>query len=258
VSPLTKFVLAINKLHQISVEKSYGTKRAANRRATKWLLRRPLGNSWNDTCSRFFMDSHNVSEPDRNEPPHCAVTRSDRRRKLLLGSVGGSSVLMSILSRPVLGQTTCVAAYVATSVAANASRTTKFATVCNGMTPAQWKMYATEWPSPYCGTALYGSLAPQQATLFHCPTTGLNGRVFGVRTMLEVIDINEGGVGITALVRYIVAALLNARAGRTPVLGESQVRAMWNSVVNLGYYEAAPGVRWSPAQLIAYLQTTMG
>jgi hypothetical protein len=76
--------------------------------------------------------------------------------------------------------------------------------------------------------------------------------------MLEVIDINEGGIGLGALGRYIVAALLNARAGRTPVLTETTVRAMWNSMVAHGYYEPTPGVRWSPIELIAYLKTTMG
>jgi hypothetical protein len=204
------------------------------------------------------MDFDRPIEKKPNDAGGAPAPQSDRRRKLLLGSVGGGSVVMSVLSRPVLGQTTCVAAYVATSVAANVSRATQVATMCNGLTPAQWKMYATQWPSPFCGVEPPGSLAPQQPTLFHCPTTGLNGRVFGDRTMLEVIDINEGGLGVTALGRYIVAALLNACSGRTPVLNETQVRAMWNSMVATGYYEPAPGVRWSPSQLIAYLQTTMG
>jgi hypothetical protein len=167
---------------------------------------------------------------------------------------------MSVFSRPVLGQTSCVAAYVATSVTANTSQATRTASLCSGLTPVQWKGHASQWPSPYCGTDLYGALGTQQSTstLFHCPTTGLNGRIFGDRTMLEVIDMSEGGAGVASLGRYIVAALLNACSGRTPVLTESQVRAMWNSVIATGYYEAAPGVRWSPLQLITYLQTTMG
>jgi hypothetical protein len=76
--------------------------------------------------------------------------------------------------------------------------------------------------------------------------------------MLEVIDMSEGGAGVAALGRYIVAALLNACSGRTPVLTESEVRTMWNNVVATGYYEPVPGVRWSPRELMAYLDTTMG
>ena len=60
------------------------------------------------------------------------------------------------------------------------------------------------------------------------------GRVYGDRTMLEVIDFNEGGHATSALGRYIVAALLNARSGRTPVLTETGVRMMWNDAVNRG------------------------
>jgi hypothetical protein len=185
-------------------------------------------------------------------------TRPDERRKLLLGTLGAGSVIVSVLSRPVLGQTTCVAAYLANSFAANSSQAAKFASVCNGLTPGQWKAHASQWPSPYCGTSVTQGIATQQSTLFHCPTTGLNGRVYADRTMLEVIDMYEGSVGVNALGRYIVAALLNARAGRTPILSETQVRAMWNRTIATGYYEPAPGITWSPAELIAYLEMTMG
>lgn len=74
--------------------------------------------------------------------------------------------------------------------------------------------------------------------------------------MLQVIDLNSGD--IHTLGRYIVAALLNARAGRTPVLGETGVRNMWNDLVNRGYYEPTAGVRWTAGEIVAYLQTTMG
>ena len=55
----------------------------------------------------------------------------------------------------------------------------------------------------------------QEPTLFHCPTTGLGGRVYGHRSMLDVIDLTQGGRNLDSLGRYIVAAMLNARAGRT-------------------------------------------
>lgn len=70
--------------------------------------------------------------------------------------------------------------------------------------------------------------------------------------MLEVLDINEGGLNVGGLGRYIVAALLNARSGRTPVLTEAGVRAMWNDLINQGYYEPAPGIRWTSAEIITY------
>ena len=197
---------------------------------------------------------------EKSSPPpvagdlHNAPPRADERRRLLRAAVAAGPVLMTIASKPVLGQTACLTAS-ATSAGSTAARQ---ASVCSGLTPSQWKSLATQWPSPYYATTQKSASGAHQATLFHCPTTGLNGTTYGDRTMIEVIDVAEGGTGASSLGRYVVAALLNARSGRTPVLTEAGVRAMWNSTVNLGYYEATAGIRWGAAQCIAYLKTTMG
>lgn len=187
--------------------------------------------------------------------PENGVPLSDERRRWLRGALAAGPVLMTVASRPVLGQTNCVAAYVATSM--GPSHKVAATTYCSGLTPAQWKAHASEWPLPYCGS-VHKSLGGYASTLYHCTTTGLGGRTFGDRTMLEVLDIQEGGVGIGGLGRYIVAALLNACSGRTPVLKEAGVRAMWNDTISVGYYAPNPGIQWSPPEIIAYLKTTMG
>jgi hypothetical protein len=74
--------------------------------------------------------------------------------------------------------------------------------------------------------------------------------------MLEVLNEDSGGMSTVG--RYMVAALLNARSGRTPVLDESGVRMMWNDLVNQGYYEPTTGVHWGASEIVAYLRTTMG
>lgn len=104
------------------------------------------------------------------------------------------------------------------------------------------------------GTLLPGS----QPTQYHCPTTGFGGRVFGNRTMMNVLGMTGYGNNLFTLGRYMVAALLNARSGRTPVLDESGVRNMWNDLVNRGYYEPTAGVRWSATEIVSYIRTTMG
>ena len=73
------------------------------------------------------------------------------------------------------------------------------------------------------------------------------------KTMLDVID----QTGSDSLGRYIVAALLNARSGRTPMLTETQVRNMWNDLVHRGYYEPTAGSRWGAPQIVAYIKTTI-
>jgi hypothetical protein len=175
------------------------------------------------------------------------------RRRLLRGGLAAAPVLMTLASRPVLGQTACAAPSAFTSAASGAARTTS---VCTGLSPRAWKAHLASWPSPYCGVA-QNWVGGHPATLYHCPTTGLGGRVYGDRTMLEVIDINEAGGDNSAVGRYIVAALLNARSGRTPVLTETTVRNMWNDLVNRGYFEPTAGIRWTAPEIIAYLKTTM-
>ena len=106
--------------------------------------------------------------------------------------------------------------------------------------------------TPPTTTATTSAPAGDRGTPYHCPTTGLYGRAYADHTMLDVLDIGDG------LGDYFVAALLNARSGRTPVLTEEGVRKMWNDVVNGGSYEPATGVRWTAQQVVAYIRTSMG
>jgi hypothetical protein len=186
--------------------------------------------------------------------------QSDERRRMLRGALAVAPVVMTLASRPVIGQVTCMDPSMTATGSLNPSGKAAFsAQVCSGYTPEQWKTLAHQWPEPYCATSTDSLGAQQQATKYHCPTTGLNGWTFGDRTMLEVIDIGEGGgLGASSLGRYVVAALLNACSGRTPVLDETAVRNMWNDVVNQGYYEPTAGIRWTAPEIIAYLKTTMG
>ena len=93
-------------------------------------------------------------------------------------------------------------------------------------------------------------------TRFHSNTTGLEGRVFGNHTMVDVLRQTAGGGAYATLGRYIVSALLNAASGRTPFLSQATIRRMWNDVLSLGYFEPTAGVRWDAGQLITYLRST--
>ena len=101
-----------------------------------------------------------------------------------------------------------------------------------------------------------GSSYSTGATPYHCSTTGLGGHIFAGKSMIEVIDLMQSG-GLNSLGRYIVAALLNARSGRTPVLPETTVRAMWNDLINRGYYEPTAGIRWGATEIVGYIKTTI-
>jgi hypothetical protein len=94
-------------------------------------------------------------------------------------------------------------------------------------------------------------------TRFHSKATGLGGKVFGNATMVEVLRGNAGGGNYQTRGRYVAAALLNAAAGRTPYLSEGMIRQVWNDVMARGYFEPTASVRWGPAEITAYLRSTM-
>jgi hypothetical protein len=75
--------------------------------------------------------------------------------------------------------------------------------------------------------------------------------------MLEVLQQAAGGGTYGNLGRYVVAALLNAAAGRTPFLPDTTIRRMWNDLLRKGYFEPTAGVRWGAAEITTYLRSTM-
>jgi len=229
-------------------------------------------------------------------PLDTRVPQSGSRRKLLRGGLAAAPVLMTVASRPVLGQVACTASAI-TSINMQSSINHN-CTITRGLSPEKWKTLAGQWPSPYSGTSAAtstsytapksktsnaelqqqlaaaagytsgttatsssssttsGSSYSTTATPYHCSTTGLGGRVFANKSMIEVIDLMQSS-GLSSLGRYIVAALLNAHSGRTPMLSETNVRAMWNDLINRGYYEPTAGIRWGATEIVAYIKTTI-
>jgi len=76
---------------------------------------------------------------------------SPARRRLLQGGLVTGPVLMTIASRPVLGQTVCSASASVSVIPVN-SLNHAHAHVCEeaaGLSPDRWKAMAPDWPSPY-------------------------------------------------------------------------------------------------------------
>jgi len=80
--------------------------------------------------------------------------------------------------------------------------------------------------------------------------------LMGAKTLLEVLQMGEAGTN--GLAKHCAAALLNAAAGRTPVLSQTQVRNMWNDYNRLGYFEPTAGIRWNATQIVTYIKSTIG
>ena len=181
-----------------------------------------------------------------------------QRRSLLKAGLGGP-VILSLANRPAFGQ----ACLMPSNFASGNVSAPGNGQACLGRSPGYWKtsQHFCEWLAPYqplkTGSTGYtcGAVGGK-ATLFHSTTTMFNGTQYVGKTMLDVLNLMGGGVD--ALARHITAALLNAKAGLTPVLkAETNVRDIWNEFVAKGFFEPSAGVHWGPDQIVTYLQTTM-
>jgi hypothetical protein len=74
-------------------------------------------------------------------------------------------------------------------------------------------------------------------------------------TLLDVLEAGGGPPGDVG--RHIVAALLNAASGLTPVLSVADVLIMWEEYATMGYFEPTAGVRWYHGEIVDYLLSTM-
>lgn len=195
-------------------------------------------------------------------------------RRKLAGAALGVSAIFTLASRPVLAANQCMSP--SGAVSGNLSQHGTPIT-CSGRTPGFWKMHAPEWPSPYLpGSCSTGNACNRVqhwtgGTLFHPLFSGtqfmadIDGNPSTPKTslsLMQVMMLSNGSNpwGLTDpdnLGAHIVAALLNAKAELTPVLSEMDVMGMWNEWVSKGYFEPTAGVKWSSAQIVDYLKTTM-
>lgn len=179
------------------------------------------------------------------------------RRRLLQGGLGAAPVLMTLVSRPALGQGgQCFSPSGFVSMPTSMHGQPQF---CLGRTPGFWKQPQkfNEWPKPYIPVTTTGP-GGKAATKFkdvflltpYPPAT----------TLLQVLEM--GGGPPNDLARHIVAALLNAKKGWTPVLTIEAVKGIWTQYMNTGgggtgFFEPTAGVKWYHDQIVAYLTSTM-
>jgi hypothetical protein len=182
--------------------------------------------------------------PDPTDTPFSAEPPSSAggdlkasRRRLLQGGLAAAPVLMTLVSRPVLAQSTC--------------------THCSGGFPSYWVNYqAHPWPSPYFPTKVTGPGG-------HNPTDFkdvFKPKLTSNPSLLEVLQGNAGsGNPTTDLVaQYVSAALLNAASGSlTPVLALSLVLDIWSEFANTTRFKPSSGASWDANEIVEYLKTTM-
>lgn len=184
----------------------------------------------------------------------------DSRRRFTKSGLAASGVILTLASRPVLGQWACQSpsGFQSGNVSPHGTPPQ-----CHGLTPGYWGTRGNRWQLPYdpgtckSGTNCKGMGDWSNGTLFSA-AFNCSGYAAGYDgySMMQVIWMN-GHQDRYQLGAHIVAALLNAKSGMTPVLSEQAVKDMFNEWAAKGYYEPTAGVQWSAEDIVTYLKTTM-
>jgi hypothetical protein len=218
--------------------------------------------------------SDHTSDTQDTSPAALPDGEIDPSRRRLAGAALGVSVIFTLASRPVLASNQCLSPSGAVSGNLSQHGTP---ILCSGRTPGFWKQKPREWPSPYLpGSCTSGSACNKvekwtggtlfhplfSGTLFMADVDGNPGSPKTSLSMMQVMMMNNGSnpwglIDPDNLGAHIVAALLNAQRGLTPVLSVTDVIGIWNEWVSKGYFEPTANVRWNAAQIVEYLKTTM-
>jgi len=189
--------------------------------------------------------------------PRKALT-SEGRRRLLHGGLGTTPLLLTLVSRPVLGQVACTSPSGFVSMPTSVHGTPQ---TCMGRTPGYWKQDQKfpDWPSPpyypVTTTGPGGHAATTFNSVFGTPSPYDNKTTF--LDVLRTEDYTTSAGPPHDVARHCVAELLNIQKGWVPVLTKDQVKNIWRSFYTLGYFEPTAGVRWDHTQIVAYLTSTM-
>lgn len=198
------------------------------------------------------MQESNNPSSDPSVPQREAVSAA--RRRILRGSLGVVPVGLAITTRPARAWSTLQCQSPSAAQSVNTSRVENVQ-VCYGRSPEYWRdpSHHDKWPYPY--VAKDDAATGLKASEFHA--MGCSGGQFGNATMLKVLEMGMNGGGQVELGAYVVAGVLNAAGGMTPVIDVPGVLNLWNECTRRGYYEAMAGVRWSSSEVVQYLRSTM-
>lgn len=160
------------------------------------------------------------------------------RRQFAKTSLGISGVILSLASRPVLGDVVCKSP--SGFLSGNAS-THGPQPVCQGRSPGYWKNHVDSWPI---------STDTQFNSVF--PTSPSS--VYAQYTFLQLLDPKPDD--FQKLGMHLVAAYLNAISGWTPFLTVETILAMFAEWQSKGTFSPTATVQWSAAEIVNYLKAT--
>lgn len=155
---------------------------------------------------------------------------------------------MTLASQPGMATTVCrpPSGFLSGTWASNHPK----ATWCYGAKPVDWSARKSQWYS-YART----DYSKQFYRVFACTANTQSLRLY---SLYQIVAGECGTKDRDEVAKYIVAALLNARAGTTPVLTEEKIFQIWNEYTSsLKYTPTAGAKAWNGREIVNYLKSTM-
>lgn len=187
-------------------------------------------------------------------------TATAGRRRFLKGAAAASPVIMTVVSRPVLGAQCTPSAWVSGNLSDHGQNRVS----CGGRSPGYWKTHPKAWMSAgfSAGTcssrASYKSICKDynsDGTLFNAVFSAGNYNYDG-RTLMQVMWLG-GNQDPYQLGAHIVAALLNAATISNYGMKVPDVVAMYNGLIrNGGLYQPSVGDPMTAQDVVAFIQNT--
>lgn len=178
------------------------------------------------------------AEPIKTTIDEQSLGATHSRRQFAKASLGLSGVLLSLTSKPVLGDVVCKSP--SGFLSGNAS-THGPQPVCRGRSPGYWKNHVESWPI---------ATDTQFSRVF--PTRPSS--VYAKYTLLQILTPQQDDSQNLGM--HLVAAYLNAISGWTPFLKVETIIAMFAEWQSKGTFSPTATVHWTAAEIVTYLRAT--
>lgn len=172
------------------------------------------------------------------------------RRKFTMAGLGISGAILTLASRPVLGNVVCKSP--SGFLSGNAS-THGAQPVCQGRSPGYWKTHAGEATNGK-GKPSGGSWPIPTDTQFSSVFLTSFSSAYAKYSFLELLSHQEDDQHNLGM--HLVAAYLNAVSGWTPFLTIETLKAMFAEWQSKGAFSPTATVQWGPAEIVYYLKAT--
>ncbi len=204
---------------------------------------------------------------DAMTPPQ---VRNPSRRRFTRAGVGASAVILTLTSRSVLAQTACKSP--SGFASANLSQHNHDAVACDGVTASNWLEPNRQWPVPKetrfvdifgSSSLMFRTGTPQKfydAFPSRADKKDLPPGKAAKSTSLDEATLFDAlnGEETPFVVKSIIAAYLNFRAGLNTYPTDLQAIAIFKEWQAKGIYTPSAGIKWSEDDIISYLGSTQG